>query len=59
MVSEFEFDFNKCKKTLVLSVKLVLNTQLVFTCSNAVTETLVQVVKYVQRETQVTLKIGS
>ena len=48
MVSEFAFDLNKRKKALVLSLKLALNTQLVFTCSNAGTETLEQVVKYVQ-----------
>ena len=36
------------KKALVLSVKLALNTQLVFTCSNAGIETLEQVVKNVQ-----------
>ena len=39
MVSEFAFDFNKSKKALVLSVKLALNTPLVFTCSNAGIET--------------------
>ena len=48
MVSEFAFDLNKWKKALVLSLKLAPNTQLVFTCSNAGTETLGQVVKYVQ-----------
>ena len=36
------------KKALVLSVKLALNTQLVFTCSNAGIETVEQVVKNVQ-----------
>ena len=36
------------KKALVLSVKLALNTQLVFTCSKSSKETVEQVVKYVQ-----------
>ena len=36
------------KKAFVLSVKLALNNQLVFAWSNAGTETLEQVVKYVQ-----------
>ena len=36
------------KKALVLSVKLALNTQLVFTCSKSGVGTLEQVVKYVQ-----------
>ena len=36
------------KKAVVVSIKLALNTQLVFTCSNAGIETLEQVVKYVQ-----------
>ena len=36
------------KKALVLSVKLATNTQLVFTCSCSVIETLKQVVKYVR-----------
>ena len=48
MVLEHAFDFKKWKKALVLSIKLALNTQLVFTCSNAGIETLEQVVKYVQ-----------
>ena len=34
--------FNKWKKALLSSVKLALNTQLVFTCSNAGIETLEQ-----------------
>ena len=46
--SEFASDFNKWKKALFLSVKLALKTQLVFTCSKSGTETLEQVVKYVQ-----------
>ena len=36
------------KKTLVLSVKQALNTQLAFTCSKLGIETPEQVVKYVQ-----------
>ena len=48
MVSEFAFNFNKRKKALVLSVKLALNNQLIFTCSNTGIETLEQVVKYVK-----------
>ena len=36
------------KKAWVLPVKLALNTHLVSTCSNAGTETLEQVVKYVE-----------
>ena len=36
------------KKALILSVKLALNTQLVFTCSKSGVETLEQVVKYVE-----------
>ena len=38
----------KWKKASVLSIKLALNTQVVFTCSNTGIETLEQVVKYVQ-----------
>ena len=48
MVSEFALNFNKRKKALVLSVKLALNNQLIFTCSNTGIETLEQVVKYVK-----------
>ena len=36
------------KNALLLSVKLALITQLVFTCSNAGIETLEQVVKHVE-----------
>ena len=36
------------KKALVLPIKLALDTQVVFTRSNASIETLEQVVKYVQ-----------
>ena len=36
------------EKALVLSVKLALNTQLVFTCSKSGTETVEQVAKYIQ-----------
>ena len=36
------------KKALLLSVKLALNTQMVFTCSNAGIEPLEEVVKYVE-----------
>ena len=49
MVSEFAFEFKKSKKkALISSIKLTLNTQLVFTCSNAGIETLEQVAKKIQ-----------
>ena len=46
--SVFLSDFNKWRKALGLSVKLDLNTQLVFTCSKSDIETVEQVLKYVQ-----------
>ena len=44
-VSEFASNFNKSKTALVLSVKLALHTQLIFTCLKSAKETLEEVVK--------------